>query len=382
MEMLILSEKEYKNLNSFSNNKTISFKALEKNNGRRMRLFIYFIITTLIAVVFLIIGYKISEFSQSLIETRQNEDLEIKTNATPLSKVDLSFATECTVNISVFNSNYLSEATGVIISPDGYIVTNDHIYQDISNPTIYVFDSNGNKYEAEFIAGDSKYDVSVIKIDVNGLKYLSFSDETDLKKGDELYSIGHNGSVTKGIVCDFLFESSGMSKSVKMIRTDCAVNHGDSGGPVISNGELVALNCSKTVSVDVEGMSYLLPGEIVSRAVDQLISDKKVTDRAELGISYKYISPIFAVQNNCISGIKIEVINLDSDLYGKNFNEGDVIVAVDGEEITSESIFLDWLSNHYAGDTVELTIRKINGTDRKISVTLNTDSSYSSYFNE
>ncbi|MBQ2815380.1 MAG: trypsin-like peptidase domain-containing protein [Clostridia bacterium] len=347
-----------------------------------MGLFIYLLITAAISLLFLIFGYEIAEYSQSLIETKSNDDNEIIANATPQNSVDLSFVTECTVNISVFNDKYLSEATGVIISADGYIVTNDHIYQDISNPKIFVFDSNGKKYEAEFVAGDSKYDVSVIKIDTDNHKYLTFDDNSELKKGDELFSVGRNGSITKGIVCDFLFEASDKSKSVKMIRTDCAVNPGDSGGPVVSDGKLVAINCSKTVSIDVEGMSYLLPSDIVKRAVNQLINDKKITDRAQLGISYKYISPVYAIQNNSISGIRIEIINADSDLYGKNFDEGDVIVALDGKEITSEYIFLEWLSNHRAGDTAELTIRKINGTDRKVNITFNSDSSYSSFFDE
>ena len=380
--MLILTEKSYKDINSFSKNKTISFKSLGEKIRRRMGLFIYLLITAAISLLFLIFGYEIAEYSQSLIETKSNDDNEIIANATPQNSVDLSFVTECTVNISVFNDKYLSEATGVIISADGYIVTNDHIYQDISNPKIFVFDSNGKKYEAEFVAGDSKYDVSVIKIDTDNHKYLTFDDNSELKKGDELFSVGRNGSITKGIVCDFLFEASDKSKSVKMIRTDCAVNPGDSGGPVVSDGKLVAINCSKTVSIDVEGMSYLLPSDIVKRAVNQLINDKKITDIAQLGISYKYISPVYAIQNNSISGIRIEIINADSDLYGKNFDEGDVIVALDGKEITSEYIFLEWLSNHRAGDTAELTIRKINGTDRKVNITFNSDSSYSSFFDE
>ena len=377
-----MTEKSFKNINSFSDNKTISFKSLGEKNKRRMGLFIYLLITSVISLLFLLFGYEIAEYSQSLVENKNNDNNEIIANATPLNTVDLSFATECTYNISVFNDKYLSEATGVIVSPDGYIVTNDHIYQDISNPKIFVFDSNGTKYEAEFIAGDSKYDVSVIKIDTNNHKYLTFDDNFRLNKGDELFSIGRNGSITKGIVCDFLFESSDKSKSVKMIRTDCAVNPGDSGGPVISNGKLVALNCSKTVSIDVEGMSYLLPSDVVKRAVNQLITEKRITDRAQLGISYKYISPVCAIQNNSISGIRIEIINTDSDLYGKNFDEGDVIVALDGTEITSENAFLEWLSNHRAGDTAELTIRKINGTDRQVMITFNADSSYSSFFDE
>lgn len=380
--MLILTQKSFKNIDSFSKNKTISFNSLGKNNGSRVRLFLYFSVTTVVALFFLVVGYEISEYSQSMIDTKINENIEIQTNALSNTLIDLSFATKCTVNLSVFNDKYMSEATGVIISNDGYIVTNDHIYQDISNPKIYVFDSNGKRYDAEFIAGDNKFDVSVIKIDANNLNYLPLENDLFINKGDELYSIGRDQSITKGIVCDFLYEANGKSKSVKMIRTDCAVNPGDSGGPVISNGKLVALNCSKTVSVEVEGMSYLLPSDIVKRAVGQLIKDKKITDRAQLGISYKYISPVVAAQNNSISGIKIEIINADSDLYGKDFGEGDVIVALDGAEITSETIFLDWLSNHRAGDNAELTIRKINGTDRQVNITFGADSSYSSYFDE
>lgn len=380
--MLILTQKSFKNIDSFSKNKTISFNSLGKNNGSRVRLFLYFSVTTVVALFFLVVGYEISEYSQSTIYTKINENIEIPTGTLTNTSVDLSFATKCTVNISVFNDKYLSEATGVIISDDGYIVTNDHIYQNISNPKIYVFDSNGNRYEAEFIAGDSKFDVSVIKINADNLKYLSLEDNLIINKGDELFSIGRDQSITKGIACDFLYEANGKSKLVKMIRTDCAINPGDSGGPVISDGKLVALNCSKTVSIEVEGMSYLLPSDVVKRAVDQLITNKKIIDRAQLGISYKYISPVIAAQNNCVSGIRIEIINADSDLYGKDFGEGDVIVGLDGVEITSEAVFLDWLSNHRAGDNAELTIRKMNGTDRQVNIIFGTDSSYSSFFDE
>ncbi len=382
-------ERKYEDISSFSDkkiflsDKTISFPAQNREVGSRMRLLIYFLVLVLASFAFLTVGYK---FSASNYERLKNDtpisNTNIITTDNQGSKTDLSDILKSTVSISIFNDRYLSEATGVIISSDGYIVTNDHIYQDVTAPTLLVTDSLGNQYEAEFIAGDSKYDISVIKINGENLPYSQFDTSVTLVKGDEIYSVGRTGSVTRGIVSEYVFETSGQSKSVKMIRTDCAVNPGDSGGPVVADGRLVALNCIKTVALDVEGMSYLLPASTVSRAVEQLLSNGCITDRAVLGISYNYVTPVYAIQNNCTSGIRIDLINSDSDLYGKGFVSGDIIIAIDGKSITSEEIMLDCLADHFAGDTVRLTVKKINGTDRDVTITLAADSSFSSYANE
>lgn len=380
---------KYEDVSSFSgkiisqSDKTISFPALDLNKKSRVRLFVYFLVLVLFSLIFLVVGYKLSYYNYSLVNTQEKiSNTNITARDSSSQNTDLSDILKCTVSISVFNDNYLSEATGVIISSDGYIVTNDHIYQNVNSPEIMVFDSDNRQYNAEFIAGDSKYDVSVIKIDAENLPYATFNSNAVIEKGNEIISVGRGGSVTKGIVSEYVYETSGQSKSVKMIRTDCAVNPGDSGGPVISGGKLVALNCSKTVSLDVEGMSYLLPANTVVRAIEQLISNKCVTDRAALGISYKYISPVYARLNNCVSGIRIELINSDSDLYGRGFSENDVIIAIDGKDIVSEDTMLDCLSSHIAGDTIELTVRKINGTDMNVTVTLCADSSFSCHSDE
>ncbi len=379
----------FENISSFSsikkplNDKTISFPAQKRTAASRMRLFIYFFILMILSFLFLIVGYQLSSINY---EMRNNNEpisnANVITSVNKISKQELTDIIKATVSISVFNNEYLSEATGVIISSNGYIVTNDHIYQDVKAPTILVFDQNGNQYKAEYIGGDSKYDISVIKISAENLPFCQFDDTIELKKGDEIYSIGRQGSVTKGIVSEYVFETNGNSKSVKMIRTDCSVNPGDSGGPVVADGKIIALNCSKTVALDVEGMSYLLPAKTVNKAVNQLIQHGKITDRPALGISYNYISPVYAIQNNCISGIRIDLINSNSDLYGKDFVNGDVIIAINGKEINREEVMLDCLANCSAGETVELTIRKINGTDRDVTVTLITDSSISSYSSE
>lgn len=379
----------FENINSFSSNikplndKTISFPAQKRPALSRVRFFIYFLILMIMSFLFLIIGYRLSSINYEM--RNKNEPISntnVITSVNQNSKQELTDIIEATVSISVFNNEYLSEATGVIISSNGYIVTNDHIYQDVKAPTLLVFDQKGNQYNAEYIGGDSKYDISVIKINADNLPFCQFDTVTELRKGDEIYSIGRQGSVTKGIVSEFVFETNGSSKSVKMIRTDCSVNPGDSGGPVAVDGKIVALNCSKTVALDVEGMSYLLPAKTVSKAVNQLIEHGKIIDRPVLGISYNYISPVYAIQNNCISGIRIDLINSNSDLYGKDFVNGDVIIAIDGMEINREEVMLDCLAGHSAGESVELTIRKINGTDRDVTVTLITDSSFSSYSSE
>ena len=139
----------FENINSFSSNikplndKTISFPAQKRPALSRVRFFIYFLILMIMSFLFLIIGYRLSSINYEM--RNKNEPISntnVITSVNQNSKQELTDIIEATVSISVFNNEYLSEATGVIISSNGYIVTNDHIYQDVKAPTLLVFDQN------------------------------------------------------------------------------------------------------------------------------------------------------------------------------------------------------------------------------------------------
>ncbi len=258
-----------------------------------------------------------------------------------------------------------SRASGVILSEDGYILTNDHIYKDIPNAKFMITLNNGDEYAASFVAGDTRSDIAVLKMEnASGLQSATFGKSSQCQVGEQVVAIGNSAglvdTVTVGYISALDRRISGAGGyTAKYIQTDTAINPGNSGGPLVNlYGQVIGINSSKIAEVDSEGICFAIPIDHALNIVENLLAHGRVVGRAKLGITYQEISTVAAEINHCPAGLYIATITEDSGLYGKDIAQGDIITHVNGKEITSSHQILDVIDDAKAGDTIRLTIYK------------------------
>lgn len=258
-----------------------------------------------------------------------------------------------------------SRASGVILSEDGYILTNDHIYKDIPNAKFMITLNNGDEYAASFVAGDTRSDISILKMEnASGLQSATFGKSSQCQVGEQVVAIGNSAglvdTVTVGYISALDRRISGAGGyTAKYIQTDTAINPGNSGGPLVNlYGQVIGINSSKIAEVDSEGICFAIPIDHALSIVENLLAHGRVVGRAKLGITYQEISTVAAEINHCPVGLYIATITEDSGLYGKDIAQGDIITHVNGKEITSSNQILDVIDDAKAGDTIRLTIYK------------------------
>lgn len=296
---------------------------------------------------------------------------------------------ESIVGICVYNENgEASNATGVIYSEDGYVITNDHIYSQISAPKFRIYMYDGSEHTAEYVAGDTVSDLAVLKINGNeSFKPAQLGNSDELYCGETVAALGRPGgatdstSITKGIVSMTSRRVSITSNySSRMIQTDSVINPGSSGGALVNMyGQVVGITSSKQSGNNYEAVGFAIPTVTVKRVVGQLISDGKVTDRAKLGITYKELNSISAeLSGSKAVGIYVASVSSDSDLYGK-VKEGDVITKINGTDITNDDIVLDVIDNSVAGDTITVTVVSSDNSTAEYEAVLGANVGESSY---
>ncbi len=293
------------------------------------------------------------------------------------------------VGIRVYNeAGSASDASGVIYTEDGYIVTNDHIYSDIGAAKFKVYTFDGTEYDATYVAGDTVSDLAVLKIDADGLQTAQFGNSNELICGESVVAIGRPSdatdfsSITGGIISLTKRRvKTTSSYTARLIQTDSAINPGSSGGALVNAyGQVVGITSSKLAGVEYDAIGFAIPTTTMKRVVEQLIADGKVTDRAKLGITYTEINSVTAeVDNYADTGLMVVSVSEDSDVYSK-IGEGDLITHVNGIKITNDDIMLDIIDDCRAGDTISITVLLKDGDiadfDVKLCANIG-DSSYS-----
>ncbi len=294
------------------------------------------------------------------------------------------------VSIKVYNSKNASIASGVIYTSDGYIITNDHIYSKIASPKFIVRLYDGTEYDAEYVAGDTRSDLAVLKIKATGLKAAVFGNSDELEIGETVAAIGYPGvslnttpSFTKGIVSSLNSRASTTtSYSTKYIQTDAAINPGSSGGALVNAySQVVGITSAKLAENDIEGIGFAIPSTTVKNVVDLLISDGYVKGRAKLGITYTVIDKMNADLKDLPVGLYVATVSSDSTLSKLGIKEGDIITHVNDKEITDSNIMLDIIESSKAGDTLVLTVYNSETKQSSVyNVQLIEDKGSSSYY--
>ena len=313
-------------------------------------------------------------------EEVKKEEIENMIEKSTKSIVGISKIKQNDSAVFVENSEVkLGLGSGVIISENGYILTNAHVIGNRLNDC-YVTLENGRNYTANVVWTDENIDLAIIKILAYELEEISMGDSDEICIEEDVYAIGNpigyefQRTVTKGII-------SGINRTIKienenenqymedLIQTDATINVGNSGGALInSKGELIGINTVKLS--DADGIGFAVPINIVKPIIDKLLKDR-VFEEAYLGI-YGYdkeVIPYLNSELNIETGIYVAKINIDSPLYTSNVLVGDVILAIDNIEINKMNELKKIIYSKKPGEKVKLKIKR-NNNEYEIEVIL------------
>ncbi|MCH5297584.1 MAG: trypsin-like peptidase domain-containing protein [Ruminococcus sp.] len=275
-----------------------------------------------------------------------------------------------------------SQGSGIIISSDGYVLTNSHVINNSKTDyLIQIVTADGKEYTAGVVGFDSRTDIAVLKMDnAKDLKPATFGDSSKIELGEDIIAVGNPGgldyqnSITKGIVSAVDRELSSTSL-VKYIQTDAAINPGNSGGPVVNlYGQVIGVATSKIVSEQYEGMGFAIPSKTVKEIFDELVRNGFVSGRVKIGISGTNVTAAMASQYDVPQGILVAEIIEGGPCDGTELMEDDIIIEADGAEIKTFSDIYEVLEKHKEGDKIKLTYyRASDDKEGTIEITLQSD---------
>ena len=268
--------------------------------------------------------------------------------------------------------------TGIVMTADGYIITNAHVIYDDSEyqcgkaVDVSVVFSDKSELEAKIVGYDTESDIAVLKVDADNLTPATFGNSDELEVGELVIAIGNPlgfdlfGSVTSGIVSALNREISINEKQMKLIQTDAAINSGNSGGPLLNScGQVIGINSAKmssnySSSASIEGLGFAIPISEAKNIIDDLISYGYVTGKPQIGISCVDVDELYSRYYNIPQGIWVREVEEGSAAEKAGIKVGDVIIGIEGEAVSSIKEMNEIKNKYKAGDEITLTISRSN----------------------
>ena len=283
---------------------------------------------------------------------------------------------DSTVSIICTMSSGNSTGSGVVLSDEGYIITNCHVVAGAQSVQVLLTD--GRTLDARLIGADELSDLAVLYVEAENLTAAEFGDSDALRVGDTVVAIGDplgvelRGTMTDGIVSAINRNISSGGRTMTLIQTNAALNSGNSGGPLINRfGQVIGINTMKVgdyvSSAGVEGLGFAIPSTTVKDIVDQLIHQGYVSGRPSLGISGTEIPRMYQIYYNLPAGVYVTEVEPGSDAETQGIQVQDVILAVDGQRVKEPDEIQTILYAHQAGDVVEVIFYRAG---QQISVNL------------
>lgn len=270
------------------------------------------------------------------------------------------------VNVVVYNGEVGNEddaastGSGIIISEDGYIVTNSHVINDSKKYGVEIITTAGDSYIATVVGYDSRTDLAVLKINDFGLTAAEFVNSDQIEVGQDAIAVGNPGgmaysnSLTRGCV-SALNRTVSTNKMVTYIQTDAAINPGNSGGPLLNSaGQVMGITTVKIANSDYEGMGFAIPSNTVISIVNDLIGQGYVSGRVRIGITGTAVSEDYT--KGTPGGIAITSFSEDSPFEGTEAELGDIIMALNGKTIKTFPELFAELNNYNPGDKATITL--------------------------
>ncbi len=272
--------------------------------------------------------------------------------------------------------------SGIIISEDGYVLTNNHVISGADKITVYVNPGDGSEeqtYDATLVGSSESNDIAVLKIDATGLNAATFGDSDQIEVGELAVAIGNpmgqvHGSVTAGIISAVEQELTIDDVTINAIQTDAAINPGNSGGALFdSYGNVIGIVYAKSSSVSIEGIGYAIPVNNIKDLVAQMINDPdSVKDQTKgsqimLGITIRDITEDMSKQYSMPVGVYITEVSSMSAAERAGLQKGDIITEFAGETVTSADDLNAIKAKQTSGDTVSVKIDR-NGKEMTLDL--------------
>lgn len=285
------------------------------------------------------------------------------------------------VSITSTTATGTSSGTGVVLSGDGYLITNAHVVENSTGITVQLTDNR--VFPASILGADEISDLAVLRIDGSDLTPAQFGDSSALRVGDTVVAIGDplgakfRGTYTDGIVSAINRDVDVNGHTMTLIQTNAALNSGNSGGPLINcYGQVIGINTMKigtfTSSSGIEGIGFAIPSTTVKEIVDQLITQGYVSGRPTLGLTGESLSIFYQHYYRLPSGLYITHVEKGSDSCEKGILEGDILLSLNDTKITTMNEMKAVLNGMEVGDTLTAVIYR-NGQQYSVVLTLTED---------
>ena len=282
------------------------------------------------------------------------------------------------VSISCTLPTGSATGTGVILTDDGYIVTNAHVVEDAA--VIQVILSNEGVLDAVLVGADEVSDLAVLKVDAYDLIPAELGDSSMLRVGDAVVAIGDplgislRGTMTDGIISGINRDITMDGRTMTLIQTTAALNEGNSGGPLINcYGQVIGINTMKIgdymSSAGVEGLGFAIPSITVQEIVTQLIDQGYVSGRPDLGMEGQAVSMLHQLYGRLPQGLYITYVDPDSSAAQIGIQKGDVLISLDGVRITGADGYEAQVFTYEVGDTVTAIIYR-DGYQYEVKLTV------------
>lgn len=272
------------------------------------------------------------------------------------------------------SSDSYSWGSGIVVSSDGYILTNTHVIDEGERATVQLYD--GTTCAAKLVAADSQSDVAILKIEKTGLTPAVFASSKNIRTGDAVCAIGnplspdYSLTMTSGIISATSREVSYNGAVMNLLQTDTSINEGNSGGPLFNDrGQVIGITNMKIVSSfsNIEGIGFAIPSDTLQSIVAALMDDGAVYGRSTIGITVGPISEDIADYYDIPVGLYVSEVLDNSDAQKQGIKKGDIITKVNGKDAHSTSDIAEEKSKLDIGDTIDFTVWR-SGSTFKVSV--------------
>lgn len=277
----------------------------------------------------------------------------------------VAISTESTMTDMFGRSGPVEAAgSGFIITEDGYIVTNFHVVKGAE--TITVTMESGEVSESVLVGSDESNDIAVLKVDGENLPTVALGESSELQIGELAVAIGNplgrlSGTVTAGIISALDRTITIDGQTLSLLQTDAAINSGNSGGALFNSyGEVIGINTAKNAGTGVEGLGFAIPIDNAKPIIESLIRYGYIRGRTKIGISTRDVTAQMAHYYQLPEGVYVVEIDPLGPAYEAGVRQGDIIIAVDGEEIKTAAELLNMRNAKAPGDVLQVTVVRNN----------------------